>query len=55
MYRREKWMWNFLKKLLEGDENVLNILDQSNKKSFIYYPDGPDGKRKLPKYIKADM
>jgi len=53
--RREYWMWPFLAKLLEGDTLTLGLLDQCNLKSPIYYPDGPFGERKLPKWIKVDM
>ena len=48
-------MWNFLKKLLEGDELILGLLDESNLKSKIYYPNGIENEKRLPKYIKADM
>merc|ERR1719354_1551957 len=45
--RREKWIWNFVYKLLKKDEEVLKLLDRASVERI--YKNG------TPKYIKCDM
>lgn len=55
LQQRETWMWSFLAKILEGDELVLQLLAPEVATSKAFYPEGPEGERTIPKFIKVDM
>ncbi|CAJ1360184.1 unnamed protein product [Effrenium voratum] len=55
LQNRETWMWAFLAKILDGDAGTIGLLAPEVATGLAYFPEGPQGERRNPKFVKVDM